>query len=371
MNTEEMLEIIFLENEYSQSTRNEYRRTVQYFEEITGQKITEVMELAETEHQWKTSNLRRQLLRFRNEMNRRYKKSTATEYYGKIIAILNHFEIEYGKLPKMKKQAENILRDTSEIPSQKTLKKCVELKNNIIVKSTTLLFSSTGLSPVDLLKMTINDYLIGTSDYHNYNTHHNIQQAIVEMDDQQVVAMFKGNRQKTGTEYITFTSPESITATNNYLLSREDQLTPDKPLFQISRRTLNKYYQDINDQLGLGVTSEGTAKYSPKNLRSFHATQLEIAGMSDSRIDILEGRKPSTIIRKHYIKINTDTLREDYIRCLPYLVVDDMEKIKTELDIVKEENKTLKEKNEDLEDLKKRVLALESDRPTWDEFKKR
>lgn len=370
MNTEEILDLIFIENDLAPSTRNSYRRSVEYFEEITGQQLNDVLTLAETEHHWKTSNLRRCLIVFRKELYARYKKGTAQDYYGKIIAILNYFEIDYGKLPKMKKHNESLLRDTSEIPTRETLKKCIELKNNIIVKSTTLLTSSTGLSPIDLLNLTLQDYLTATSEYHNYNTHHNIIQAIYEMDDQKVIATLKGNRQKTGTEYITFTSPESIHYTNIYLLSREDELKPNSPLYRISRRQLNKYYQNINDQLRLGTTSEGTAKYSLKNLRSYHATQLETAGMTDSRIDILQGRKPSTIIRKHYIKINTDTLREDYIRCLPYLVIDDMEKIKTELDIVREENRELKEKNNDLEDIKKRLLRLEADRPTWDEFKK-
>ena len=36
---------------------------------------------------------------------------------------------------------------------------------------------------------------------------------------------------------------------------------------------------------------------------------------------------------------------------------------------LEQENRDLKEKNDDLEELKRRVLALESDRPTWDQIK--
>ena len=363
MNTNEILELIFIEKDLAPTTQNGYRRSVQYFEKITGQSLNEILTIAEKEHYWKTSNLRKCLIIYRKELYKQYKKGTAQDYYSKIIAILNHFEIDYGKLPKMKKHNENLLRDTSEIPSQTTLKKCIELKNNIIIKSSTLLTCSTGLSPVDLLNLTLQDYLTATSEYQNYNKHHNILKAIYEMDDKKVIATFKGNRQKTGTEYVTFTSPEAIVAINIYLLSREDELRPSSKLFKISRRQLNKYYQDINEQLGLGVTSEGIAKYSLKNLRSYHATQLEIAGMSDSRIDILQGRKPSTIIRKHYIRINTDTLKQEYIKCLPYIVVDDMEKIKTELDTVKEEKELLvneiNERKAKEDELNKRMLNIE------------
>ncbi|WP_292475034.1 integrase, partial [Methanosphaera sp.] len=337
MKTQDILETLFMENELSRSTRNAYLRSVRKFENITEQTLPEILDLAEKEHNWKTSNLRRCLLKYRHELNQNYKRSTAQEYYGKIISILNHYEIDYGKLPKPKKHNENVLYDVAELPSQKTLKKCIELKNNILLKSATLFIASTGLSPVDLLKLTVKDYLEGTSEYHNYPQHHDILKAILEMEDKQVIATLRGHRQKTGTEYITFTSPEAIKNTNIYLQSREDQLTLESTLFKVSRRQFNKYYQDINEQLMLGLTSEGKAVFSPKNLRSYHATQLERAGMNDNHIDILEGRKPSSIIRRHYIKIDADELKQEYIECLPYLVVDDVEKIKTELELVREE----------------------------------
>lgn len=366
MKTQDILQTLFIENELSKSTRNAYLRSVRKFEKITEQTLPEILELAEKEHNWKTSNLRMCLLKYRHELNQNYKRSTAQEYYGKIISILNHYEVDYGKLPKQKKHNENILYDVAELPSQKTLKKCIELKNNILLKSATLFIASTGLSPIDLLKLTVKDYLESTNEYHNYQQHHNIIQAILEMEDKQVIATLRGHRQKTGTEYITFTSPEAIKNTNIYLQSREDQLTLESILFKVSRRQFNKYYQDINEQLGLGLTSEGKAVFSPKNLRSYHATQLERAGMNDNRIDILEGRKPSSIIRRHYIKIDAEELKQEYIECLPYLVVDDMEKIKTELELVREENQEYKnqlsEFRKDLNDLKKRSII-------WEEMK--
>ena len=360
MKTEKLLENIFTERNLKQSTQDSYKRAVKYFEKHTNQPLHETLTQAEKEEtQWKKSTLRRNLISFRKQMYETYKKDTAKEYYGKIISILNYYEINIGKLPQMTLGNDNRLRDTSELPTQETLKLCIELKNNNLLKSTTLLLSSTGLSPIDILNLTIDDYLKSTKTYHQYYTHFNIQQAIHEMKNKDVIATFKGNRQKTKVQYITFASHETTKAINLYILSREDKLHPDSPLFKTSRRHLNKLFQDTNDQLGLGETSEGISCFSPKNLRSYHATQLEIAGMSDSRIDILQGRKTQSVIRRHYIKVNVDVLREEYIRCLPYLVVDDVNKIKTELDIVKEENKELKNREDKLKNILERLEKLE------------
>ena len=289
-------------------------------------------------------------------MYSKYKKDTAKGYYGKIISILHYYDITLGRIPPITHPNQNILRDSTELPTQELLKECIESKNNPLLKATTLLLSSTGLSPVDLLNLTIQDYLDSTKSYHHTN---DIYTAIQNMKHQEVIPIFKGNRQKTGTQYITFASNESVKAINNYLQGRQDPLKPDTPLFKTSRRHLNKVYQDVNDQLGLGVTSEGISKFSPKNLRSYHATQLETAGMSDNRIDILQGRKPSTIIRKHYVKVNVNALKEEYIKCLPFLVVDDFVKVKTELEIVKEENKAYKEKEEKINNILERLERLE------------
>lgn len=352
--TQKILEQIFQEKELAYTTQNVYRNSVEYFETHTRKTLYETIKEHEEETRngiiWRDSTLRSLLISFRKEMHNKYKKDTAREYYGKIIAILNYYEITIGKLPKLRTNNISEIRDTDEIPDQNLLKTCINLNNNQLLKSSALTLAHTGLSPVDLLNKTMDDYLISTQKHHNYKQHHNIKKAINEMKDKDVIAVFKGKRQKTQTPYITFASPEATRATNMYLLSRDDELRLDSPLFKTSRRHFNKIYQDVNDKLGLGVTSEGIAVFSPKNLRSYHATQLEIAGMSDSRIDILQGRKPQSIIRKHYVKVKTSVLLDEYIRCLPFLVVEDINRVKSELDVVKDELETVTVENIELRD---------------------
>lgn len=368
-----LLEKIFADKGLADTTQRSYNNSVAYFEEYTDKTIYEVIQTHEKETQngilWRDSTLKGDLVNFRKEMYDEYKKDTAREYYGKIIAILNFYEVTIGKLPPIRKDNSSILRDVDELPDQETLKLCVNLNNNQLLKASALMLAHTGLSPVDLLKMTFEEYLKGTEKYHNYNTHRNIKLAISEMKEQDVIGVFKGERQKTKTQYITFASPEAIKATNMYILTREDNYNLDSPVFKTSRRHFNKIYQDVNDKLKLGVTSEGIRVFSPKNLRSYHATQLEIAGMSDSRIDILQGRKPQSIIRKHYVKVKVSVLLDEYIRCLPYLVVEDINRVKTELDVTKEqleeqttENTNLKRELSKLDDVLARLNKLESER---------
>jgi uncharacterized protein (UPF0305 family) len=91
-------------------------------------------------------------------------------------------------------------------------------------------------------------------------------------------------------------------------------------------------------------------------LRKYHASQLAEAGMSTEHINLLQGRKVYGVAHESYIRIKPDTLREEYIEALPYLVIEDINKFKTELETVKEENKVLQTNFDDLID---RIRKLE------------
>ena len=284
---------------------------------------------------WRDCTLKETLINYRDYLYDKYKSTSAKIYYGKIISILNYYEVELGKIEHIKSESNDLIL-TDEIITFKEIKQCINSIDSPIIKATALLMSSTGLSPADILKISVKEYIQLNNEYHNFNNHHNIRLDIKEMNDKDIIITIRGYRKKSKVEYITFASPESIKAVNSYLLSCE-KLSLDDPLFNISRGHLKVTYARINNQLGLGVTDEGYARFSMKYMRSYHATQLEKAGMHDARINILQGRVNNTVICKHYIKVSLKELKEDYIRCLPYIVVEDINKVKSELDNVKEE----------------------------------
>ena len=365
-NTQQILNNLFQEKELSPSTQSTYILSVKYFEKHIQKTIYELIQLHEKEEKnpditWRDCTLKKELISFRKSMYKKYKEGSAKEYYGKIIAILNFYEVNLGRIAPYNKRKTNKseLIDPDDLPDREMLKLCIETKNPLL-KSSTLLLAHTGLSPIDLLNLTIDNYFTSTKEYHNFYKHYNVNKAIEEMNQhEQIIATFKGYRQKTKGKYITFAGTEAIKATNNYILSRTDELELDSKLFKISRRHFNRIFQEVNDKLNLGEMG-GIARFAPKNLRDYQATQLELAGVPDGRIDIIQGRKPASIIRKHYIKLKTSILKEEYIKALPYIVIEEVQKYKTENDVLREENTELKSELSEIQGMEKRLSKVES-----------
>jgi uncharacterized protein (UPF0335 family) len=100
-------------------------------------------------------------------------------------------------------------------------------------------------------------------------------------------------------------------------------------------------------------------------LRKYHASQLAEAGMSTDHINLLQGRKVTGVAHESYIRLNPETLRQEYINALPYIVIEDINKYKTEVETLTDENKELKT---ELTNIFERLEKLEQNKPTWNEF---
>lgn len=349
----------FFERNSSENTQQGYVTATVHFEKLTGMNIDDMIITAKKEKsiEWEDTQLYSWLISYRNYVYSTYKEETAKKYFGNIKTLFRHNRITIGDLPyfstKQVRKAEEI--DYEDLPNREMLKKAIEVKNPLL-KAMTLFMSSSGISRTDCLNLTIQNYLDSTFEYHHTN---NIYDAIKQMDKSEasIIPIFKLKRIKTGETYRTFASPESVKAINNYLLSRELLENTDR-LFEIDSRYVNDLFKQTNDLLGFGQIN-GRSRFCPQLLRSYHASQLAEAGMTDSLIDLLQGRKPSSIARRHYIRVKREKLKEEYIRCLPYIVVEDIEEIRTELEIVKEENKDLKEKQSQWDDIIMRLKRLE------------
>ena len=336
---EEYLEDFFTERNHSKGTKTTYLSTILQFERIIGVRLDKIVEIGVEEKQleWEDTQIRKWLLKYRKYCIANYKESVIDAYVMKVRTVLDHFRIPLKKLPpyskKQVRKSEEI--DYEDLPDKKILKRCIELKNPLL-KAMTLFMSSTGLSRADTWGLTIRDYLKATWEYHET---YDIQLAIHLMDKSEVdvIPVFKFPRRKTGETYRTFASPESVKAINNYLLSREN-LTLDSRLFDISFRYINDLFYKTNEQLGLGRVN-GRSRFCPQMLRVYHATQLAEAGVNDPIIDLLQGRVPKSVSRKSYIKVKRSKLKEEYVKALPFIVVEDIEEVRTELEVEKEKNK--------------------------------
>lgn len=370
--TNDLLKQLFLEKNTATQTQYIYTRSAAFFEKHTQKTIGELITIAKKEEKtpeilWGESTLRNNLVSFRNAIfnNFEFKESTAAMYFSKIPTIFRHYGVTVGELPSFstKQTLKSEIIYPEDLPDREILKKCIEVKNPLL-KAATLLMSSTGLSRVDTLKLTVKDYLNATNEYHN--SMNNPLKAIEELESSEVdvIPCFKSTRRKTGISYVTFASPECVSAMNNYLLTRENLNLNDK-LFDISLVHFNKHFRDVNNLLGLGKVN-GVSRFTPQMLRRYHASQLYEAGMSADKIDLLEGRAPKGIIHQSYIRIKTKTLKEEYIRCLPFLVVTEIEKARTEIEVLKEENKEYKES---LEEMWEEINNIKEREKIWENIK--
>lgn len=387
--TTEILNEIFIERNSSPNTQKSYQRAVNTFELYFEQHLGEILIIAETEENqgipWRKSRLREYLIEFRGYLYNKYKSKTAKLYLTLIISIFRHFEFIIPKLPRFSEDIEVIPILPEDIPDREMLQKCLEIAP-LLVETFTLFTSSSGMSRKDALNLKVQDYIVeATKEYHHST---NIQEAIKEMENSNVdiVPIFRDlTRQKTGLPYYTFCSPEAAKSLNNYLLSRRVLIYDENgevvgsrdveledPLFDVSYQWIGDLFAEINEKLGLGKAGRYN-RFSIHMMRRYHATQLHCAGMSEDRINLLQGRTPKSVIHESYIRVKAEDLKEEYIRALPYIVVTEIDKVKTKLDVEVEKNikleSELSEKTEKLDkyeeifnNLDKRIKNLEENR---------
>ena len=368
-NTEMILEQFFHERNSSRSTVTTYTRVVGIYEKFTGKSLNDLLELADTEEynniRWKNTLTRRYIMEYRDFLYNKYNVSTAKLYLTAIITIYRHFEITIPPLPyystKNARRTEPLRYD--QLLDRDILRECIQISSPV-VKAIILFMSSSGVSRIDVLNLTIGDYLKATSEYHNQNQ--SVKYAIREMRDttEPIIPCFHLTRQKTGQKYFTFCSHEAVKSINSYLLTRTEILKKDQPLFKIHERYFNTIFERLNEHFQLGKV-QNYNRIRSHMLRKYHASQLAEAGMNTEHINLLQGRKVSGVAHETYIRIRPETLKNEYIKALPYLVISDETRVKTELEQVQSENSILQSNMAEIMD---RLDHLES--ISWEDIKK-
>ena len=358
-----ILEKFFKERNSSTSTQTTYTRSVKYYTKLTNHTLQECLDIADDEEynniRWKNTQTRKWILEYREWLYAEYNVSTAQLYLTAIITIYRHFEITIPPLPYYSTKH---LRKTppinyNDLPDRDLLSEVIQGVSPV-VRALILFMSSSGVSRIDVLNMTIEDYLEATSDYHNHDD--SVKLAIKEMREQDIIPTFKLRRQKTGQDYITFCSHEACKSINAYLLTRTEILTRERPLFKIHERYINMIFERISGDFQLDKMPNGYNRMTPHMLRRYHATQLAEAGMSTDHINLLQGRKVQGVAHQSYIRINPEQLRDEYIEALPHLVIEDVNKYKTRTQQLQEENKELKKEQAQLNDILTRIERLEN-----------
>ena len=377
--TNEILNEIFIERNSSENTQKSYQRAVNTFELYSNKHLGEILLIAEKEEDqripWRKSSLRTYIIDFRAYLYNKYKSKTAKLYLKLVIAIFRHYEFVIPVLPRFREDIEVMPILPDDIPDRDMLQKCLDIAP-IIVQTFALFTSSSGMSRRDALNLKVKDYMEATQEYHNSKD--NVHEAIKEMNncDLDIIPCFRDLiRQKTKLPYFTFCSHEAAEAINNYLITRKvlihdksgevigsRDVNLDDPLFDVSYQWIGDLFGEVNQKLCLGKAGRYN-RFAIHMMRRYHATQLHAAGMSEDRINFLQGRTPKSVIHESYIRVKIEDLKEEYIKCLPYIVITEIDKVRTKLDVELEKNiqleNDLHEKTEEVSILNERVDSIE------------
>ena len=321
-----ILEELVLTRNLSKNTKKNYEQSIRSYTQSQGLNMKELLAEAEKEEdqgvRLKNRTLKKRLTLFQNHLlNEGLSKATIKKQVQVIRTIYHHYEIEIPKIPKFNnanvKDYEPIYYD--DLPTRELIRDALQLsKPNM--KAVILFIVSSGCSREETLSLTINDFILATSEYHNSTSIHEALEELKHQDN--IVPIFKLKRRKTNQYYYTFCSPEATDAIVYYLESRTDKLTNDKQLFKFDKSYFQKKFTELNELLG-GQRKGAYGIFRSHMLRKFHASNLARGenGLTVEEIDSLQGRGKD-MIHKSYFLDDPKELRKKYIANIDKVLIN-------------------------------------------------
>ena len=313
------------------STRKGYQSSIKQYERFHSISIDELLSEALVDEDnripLRERRIKKRLLDYRTYLlNSNFSTNTVKSYFVKIKTFYQHFEIELPKLPDVKydKEYETNYLD---LPNKEHIKLAVEI-SSIDLKAIILFMSSSGTAKAETLSLTVNDFIVATSEYHHGGDINEVLTMLNKRKD--VVPTFYLRRIKTDKYYYTFCSNEASQYIVRYLQTRQNLKYTDK-LFDFTSSTLLARFQEINDHYNWGF--KGKYRFFRSHaLRKFHASNI---GLSAEYIDALQGRSKNEV-HATYIKTNPEKLKRVYLKVMQnILIFDDQESfVKQEFTIV-------------------------------------
>lgn len=339
--------------------------------------MQELLDEADAEEEqgirWKKSKLKRRLILYMNYCKSLMTINSAKHYVNIVKMIYNHHEISIGKLPPFNNRNAKIRAPITakDLPTKQIIHDAVEIAEPLM-KALILFLVSTGMSKVDALNLTINDFIIATAKYHNGNSDLSETLSEIKNYDGDVIPVWNSRRQKTGKFFITFCTPEATMAIISYLELRQERLKnsyyhknksslelTDK-LFKIASDYVTTKFIELNTALGLGTVGNNAAdnvkgynRLRCHMLRKFHASNLKKFGMDTYSINIMQGKSNGSVDDVYFFE-DEEMLLKEYISAIEgVLILTDVREINVYSDeylLLQKENIELKERFDKMQD---------------------
>lgn len=340
-------------------TKDQYiRRLKQYFKylEMTPtQVIDEAIQEEEQGIRKPNRKIKKHMLNFFNHIKNEgkspnYIKSTMTV----IRSFYNEFEIELPRIRCNIKDQEELIT-TLDIPTKKHIKTILKY-TNIRYKAIILLMMSSGMGSSEIRHLTLNDYLdsLKITDLTSFDINQLIN---ILKEKENEVPTWSIRRHKTKMPYVTFSSPESNRAINEYIEERYQKGYPftelNDYLFEskgqhMKRKSFSMYFLRLNDTAGFGYYGRQRF-FHAHALRKFFASTLKNNKFDSLDTEWLLGHKIRNVTDA-YIKPNIYYLKKEYIDILPKLCIEDIKTLTLESEEVKELKKSFEEQLSGIEE---------------------
>ena len=348
-------------------TINAYEHTFKKYCNFHSTSLDELLEEAEKDEMSslpvKYRSIKQRLQSFQVYLSKNYKYNTVKVEMSRIKTFYRTNEIELPYLPPLK-SVPTINTTFEEIITKDDIKYAFEHTNNKKLKALILFMCSSGTAINEATKITIQQFIEATQDYHNATNIAEVIQVLKKQDD--VIPTFFMIREKKERPYYTFCSPEAVRYILIYLEDRlfKKGINNNELLFPYTVPGAIATLIRLNDDCNFPRKKNGYRKFHSHGFRKFYATNMQEAGMNKFDIDFLCGRK-SDMVTEAYFQIRPNSRKQRYKRYLKAVIVFDevhyldissqekkhYEKLKEEINKNKKENEQIKQMLYDLQKL--------------------
>ncbi len=351
----------FIDNRnLSDDTELRYRIIIRDYCNYTGltpeQLINEAEKEEETGIRLRKRRIKQYLIGFKKYLqDKDHSELTVKNSLSVIRSFYHEFEIELPYTRSKKRYAKQQTKE--DLPKKKdivhALKFC-NLKYSAII----YLMASSGMGTSEVINLTFTDFLKSIETYINGSRDIEEITSILKRkadNKELVISTWNITRIKTRMPYTTFSTYESIEAILLYLKS--SSAIEDEYLFrsqqtdkQIPRKTFGNQFNIINYRAGFGKVDRQIF-FRSHNLRKYFTNVLHKNKVTKERIDWMLGHQIDST-SDSYFKSDITDLKEEYIRCIPDLSIEETEvKSYKSHEFIKVES--------ELEDTKKRLKRIE------------
>jgi integrase len=327
---------IFIQNrELKPNTIKRYYHALTLYSNFLNKPPSEWITEAEDEEEERLRMRRRKIksyqLDFRDFLHLKdYSQQTVSTIMISVRSFYKEFDIEQPRMKIKKGDKEEKLED---IPGKEEIKIALKYAN-LKYKAIILLMSSSGMGSSEIRSLSYSHLLESLQEYIEIPKIGMVSIDILtdllsRNESKLIVPTWKITRIKTGKGYVTFSTPESITAIIDYLRI-DPPLHRESPLFRkqyrdksITDAAFFKQFFDLNRKCGFGKPDR-QAYFRSHGLRKYFTNVLFHKGISQLRIDWLLAHKINDTTES-YFKRDINALKIQYIKCIPSLSIEDVE----------------------------------------------